>query len=126
MEPSSRPILILPICFIGVVGGIFTAWITRYEYDALNRLFLGRGIEDNGLEYVIFLVLGFLAALFFYIWRISKLPTSKALVAICITFAGGCLGAVLAEAVTYYALFDLLGYCVGLGLGNAMSRKLGM
>src|SRR5437879_2450296 len=43
MEQPSRPILILPLCFIGTVGGIFTAWITRYEYDALNRLFLRRG-----------------------------------------------------------------------------------
>jgi hypothetical protein len=126
MEQPSRLILILPLCFIGTAGGIFTAWITRYEYDALNRLFLRRGIEDNGLEYILFLVFGFLAALFFYFWRISKLPIGKGLGAICIIVAGGCLGAVLAEAVTYQGLFILLGYFVGLGLGNALSRKLRM
>ena len=126
MEQPSRPILILPLCFIGTVGGIFTAWITRYEYDALNRLFLRRGIEDNGLQYILFFVLGFLAALFFYLWRISKLPIRKALGAICIIVAGGCLGAVLAEAATYQVLFNLLGYFVGLGAGNALARKLGM
>jgi hypothetical protein len=126
MKQRSPPILILPLCLIGTVGGVFTAWITRYEYDALNRLFLRPGIEDNGFEYIVFFVLGFLAALFFYFWRISKLPIRKALGAICIIVAGGCLGAVLAEAVTYQVLFDLLGYFVGLGVGNALARKLGM
>ena len=126
MEQPSRPILILPLCFIGTAGGILTAWITRYEYDALNRLFLRPGIEDNGFQYIVFFVLGFLAALFFYFWRISKLPIRKALGAICIIVVGGCLGAVLAEAVTYQVLFDLLGYFVGLGVGNALARKLGM
>src|SRR5882762_9262530 len=126
MEQPSRPILILRLCFIGIAGGIFTAWITRYEYDALNQLFLRPGIEDNGFQYIVFFVLGFLAALFFYFWRISKLPIRKALGAICIIVAGGCLGAVLAEAVTYQVLFDLLGYFVGLGVGNALARKLGM
>jgi hypothetical protein len=126
MEQPSPPILILPLCFIGTAGGIFTAWITRYEYDALNRLFLRRGIEDNGLEYIILFVLGLLAALFFYFWRISKLPIRKALGAICVIVTGGCLGAILAEALTYQALFNLLGYFVGLGVGNAVARKLGM
>ncbi len=126
MEQRSRPILILPLCLIGTVGGIFTAWITRYEYDALSRLFFRPGIEDNGFQYIVFFVLGFLAALFFYFWRISKLPIRKALGAICIIVAGGCLGAVLTEAVTYQVLFDLLGYFVGLGVGNALARKLGM
>ena len=126
MEQPSRPILILPLCLIGTVGGIFTAWITRYEYDALNRLFLRRGIEDNGLQYILFFVLGFLAALFFYFWRISKLTVGRALAAICIIMAGGCLGALLSQAVTYQGLFNLLGYFVGLGIGNALSRKLDM
>jgi spore maturation protein SpmB len=126
MESRSRPILIVAICFIGGIWGIFTAWLMEYEYQALNRL-LGRpGIEDSGLEYIIFLMLGLLAALFFYFWRIWKLPTGKALVAICIVFSGGCLAGLLAEAITYYSLFDLAGYFVGLGVGNAISRKFGM
>jgi len=126
MEQPPRPILILPVCFIGTAGGIFTAWITELEYEALNHLFSRTGIEDNGLQYIVFCVLGLLASLFFYFWRISRLPNWPALAAICLIVGGGCLGAVLAEAVTYQALFDLLGYFVGLGLGNALSRKLGM
>jgi hypothetical protein len=71
-------------------------------------------------------VLGFLAALFFYFWRLSKLPIRKAVGAFLVIVAGGCLGAILAEAVTYYVLFDLVGYFVGLGVGNALARKLAM
>src|SRR6185436_15020369 len=97
MESRSHPIVILPVCVIGSVSGIFTAWITRREYEALNHLRSRIGIEDSGIEFIVLFVLGLLAALFFYFWRIWKLPTPKALLATCIIFAGGCLGAVLTE-----------------------------
>jgi ABC-type sugar transport system permease subunit len=123
MESPSHPVVFLPVCFIGVVSGIFTAWITRREYEALNHLWSRPGLEDDGLEYIIFFVLGLLAAVFFYVWRVWDLPSAKALVAICIIFAGGCLGAILALPIPYYGS---IGYFVGLGLGNYISRRLGM
>jgi hypothetical protein len=106
-----------------VVSGVFTAWITRREYEALNPLWGRIGIEDNGIAYIVLFVLGLLAALFFYFWRIWKLPTAKALLATCIIFAAGCLGAILALPIPYYGS---IGYFVGLGLGNYISRRLGM
>ena len=120
MEHSFRPILNLLMCFIGAAWGIFTVWIIRQVYS------FPPGLEDNGLDYILFFVVGILAAMFFYLWRISRLSIGKALIAICIVFAGGCLGAILAQAVTYYFLFGLISYFVGLGLGNVIAYKMGM
>jgi hypothetical protein len=100
-KPPPRFILILLIGFIGLPSGIFTGWINRYEYEALNRMLSRPSIEDNGLEYVIFSLLALISACVLCFGRIPRLSLVRGFIAICIVFVGGCLGSVLAELARY-------------------------
>ena len=126
IEPSPVWVVMLLICFIGFVSGIFTGWITRYEYEAINRMLSRYSIENNGLEYVIFCIVDVGAAVVICFGRIPKLPIGKALLATCLIFAGGCLGALIVGALPYSSLWGFVLYFAGLGVGNILSRKLGM
>lgn len=58
--------------------------------------------------------------------RTPRLPLVKAITLTLIIFAGGCLGVIMAQVVSYNIFFVLGAYIGGIVLGNLISREFGL
>ena len=126
IKSPPRFVVIILVCFIGLVSSIFTGRVLRYEYEALNRMFSRYSLEDSGWPDLLLCILGLIVSAILCFGRIPKLSLGKASILTGISFAGGCLGILMAQVVSYNVFLDYGGYLGGVILCNLISRDFGL
>ena len=98
----------------------------RFEYVSLNRIYSRYSLEDSGWPDLLLCIFGFIVGIILCFGRILKQSLGKAIALTLVTFAGGCLGILMAQIVSYNGILVLGGYIGGAILGNLISRDFGL